>query len=65
MDFAHNNKTYQQEDDMYIFDDELDFDELTEDEINELTERALDWIDGYSEYQVQQIESKINSNKNR
>ena len=50
---------------MYIFDDEIDFDDLTEDEINELTERALDWIDGYSEYQVQQLESKISNNKNR
>ena len=50
---------------MYIFDDEIDFDDLTEDEINELTERVLDWIDGYSEYQVQQLESKISNNKNR
>lgn len=44
---------------MYIFDDEIDFDDLTEDEINELTERALDWIDGYSEYQVQKLTENI------
>ena len=40
---------------MYIFDDEIDFDDLTEDEINELTERVLDWI----EYQVQKLTENI------